>query len=347
MDIDIISDPVEFEALAPEWSLLWETTPGSTPFQSPEWQIPWWRHFGQDRLKAIVLKKNGRLAGVLPVFIMTQSAGGAGKEPALRTAFMNGTGISDYLDVLVRPDLTENATALFLEALGWIEGDWDRCDFQEIRQDSPLLRQRAPEGTAIEISPMQVCPSVALPGSKEAYLEGLNPKYRRNLRRSWRLLEKKGGAEIEAAGEDTIPEFLDALFDLHSRQWRERNQPGVLREESIRTFHREVAAAMFRKGCLRLYRLRHVGKVISALYLFAAGETTFCYLGGFDPDEEQLSPGAVIIEHAIGEAISEGRREFDFLRGNEAYKYLWGCRDRQNYRMVIRKVSSFEFRVSS
>ena len=32
----------------------------------------------------------------------------------------------------------------------------------------------------------------------------------------------------------------------------------------------------------------------------------------------------------IDAALAEGRREIHFLRGDEAYKYAWGARDRMN-----------------
>ena len=44
----------------------------------------------------------------------------------------------------------------------------------------------------------------------------------------------------------------------------------------------------------------------------------------------RLSPGAQLLDHAIRAAISEGAREFHFLRGGESYKYLWGAVDRLN-----------------
>jgi CelD/BcsL family acetyltransferase involved in cellulose biosynthesis len=44
----------------------------------------------------------------------------------------------------------------------------------------------------------------------------------------------------------------------------------------------------------------------------------------------------ILIGHAIEEAAREGARDFDFLRGQEAYKYEWGAQDRWNCRRSIR-----------
>ncbi len=336
MRIKVIESYEALQDLAPAWEKLWERCPSATPFQSPDWQLPWWRHFGAGELKTLALFDGAdreNLAGIWPLSIGPPDSGPGGPS---RTAVMNGLGVSDYLDILIAP---ESAAAGTVEAVQVLleSADWDCCDFQEIREESPLLKAAFSDGTAVEVQVMQVCPAVSLPEAKETYLAGLPRKHRRSLRRAGRLIEKRGGIAIETVGEGTVPEFLDELFDLHGERWSRRDQPGVLRGEAVRAFHREVAAAMFGKGRLRMYRMRREGKTLSVLYLFTAGRKTFCYLGGFDPAEEQLSPGAVIIGHAINEAISEGMTEFDFLRGNEAYKYLWGCRDHQNYRILIEK----------
>jgi CelD/BcsL family acetyltransferase involved in cellulose biosynthesis len=51
------------------------------------------------------------------------------------------------------------------------------------------------------------------------------------------------------------------------------------------------------------------------------------YIGGFDPRWSALSPGTLLLGHAIEQATAEGAAAFDFLRGAEAYKYRWGAID--------------------
>jgi CelD/BcsL family acetyltransferase involved in cellulose biosynthesis len=45
----------------------------------------------------------------------------------------------------------------------------------------------------------------------------------------------------------------------------------------------------------------------------------------------------------IEEAVREGARAIDFLRGREDYKYRWGAKDRETVRRRVRPdlVSSF------
>ncbi len=41
----------DLDALRREWRLLWQRCPTATPFQSPDWLIPWWRRYGDGRLR--------------------------------------------------------------------------------------------------------------------------------------------------------------------------------------------------------------------------------------------------------------------------------------------------------
>jgi CelD/BcsL family acetyltransferase involved in cellulose biosynthesis len=48
-----------------------------------------------------------------------------------------------------------------------------------------------------------------------------------------------------------------------------------------------------------------------------------------------LSLGVVLTAKAIEHAIENGRSTFDFLRGNETYKYRFGAKDTEIYRLAI------------
>jgi CelD/BcsL family acetyltransferase involved in cellulose biosynthesis len=50
-----------------------------------------------------------------------------------------------------------------------------------------------------------------------------------------------------------------------------------------------------------------------------------------------LSVGLLNKALCIREAIEEGRRAFDFLRGSERYKYDLGGTDRLLYRIAVRR----------
>ncbi|HJT16520.1 MAG TPA: GNAT family N-acetyltransferase, partial [Thermoanaerobaculia bacterium] len=102
-------------------------------------------------------------------------------------------------------------------------------------------------------------------------------------------------------------------------------------------FHRDVAAAMLDTGVLRMYAMSLDDRPIAVFYGFADASTVYYYLSGYDPELEKLSPGTLIVAHAIESAIGDGAATFDFLRGAEDYKYTWGAKDRMNKRRQLIK----------
>src|SRR5512140_231125 len=70
--VERVADISSLEALRPSWSALHARCRDATPFQSPEWLIPWWRHLGVGELYAFVAFSDAGLVGVVPMYIWTR-----------------------------------------------------------------------------------------------------------------------------------------------------------------------------------------------------------------------------------------------------------------------------------
>jgi CelD/BcsL family acetyltransferase involved in cellulose biosynthesis len=292
------------EALRPRWCVLWDGCPRATPFQGPEWLIPWTRHlFGGGDIRCGVIEDDGHLIAIAPFFTY-------GTEE--RTLSFLGAGISDYGDLLALPRREHECAELIRE---WISQQPVRCDLREIPEHSALLA-----GSEQQCS---VCPALELVNFEER----LNPKLRHDLKRARNRLVKQHEYAFECGGE----EYLYELFRLHESRWQQEEKPGVLNTAALQAFHREAASAFQQRGLLRIYVLKVDGEVRAVIYGFVAGTRFYSYLSGFDPAYGKISCGALLLRHAIEHAAAEGLLEFDFLREREAYKYLWGARDRTNY----------------
>src|SRR5918997_5980520 len=95
-ETDCLNDAGAFASLEPEWWDLWRRAPSATPFQSPAWLIPWWRHFHPGELFVVTVRCGGRLVGLAPFYIENGALG--------RRLLPVGISLSDYLDILLDPD---------------------------------------------------------------------------------------------------------------------------------------------------------------------------------------------------------------------------------------------------
>lgn len=328
-----ISSLAGLESLREEWTGLWNRCPSATPFQSPEWLIPWWRHLGTGELLVLALRHNQRLCGLLPLVIDPQ--------PSQRMMLLLGTGITDYLDGLWEIELEGHGAQVAFKHLVERQDRWDVCELQQLRPLSPLLAPVAiPQDWTDEIHLQENCPVLRLPAAVEELRQSIPHGQLGNLRYCRQRLERME-ARMETCNERNLEELLHRLFELHTARWSARGQSGMLADAAIQKFHREAASAFLQRGMLRLNGLSLAGRLAAVYYGFSHGTRTFFYLAGFDPALERLGLGTVLIGHAIEQAVQEKRQEFDFLRGREEYKYRWGAQDRPNYQRRIRQSAAF------
>jgi len=99
-------------------------------------------------------------------------------------------------------------------------------------------------------------------------------------------------------------------------------------------FFKELIDAFDRNGWLRLRALYSDGKPVSIILAFALKGRVFLYNMGFDPAYRHISPGIMAVALDIHSAISEGYEYYDFLRGDEDYKYRFGARERHTVRLM-------------
>ena len=92
-------------------------------------------------------------------------------------------------------------------------------------------------------------------------------------------------------------------------------------------------------GPARLCFLTVAGRRIAAGITFEDGDTVAYYNAGVDPDARELSPGVLLVARYLERAIAGGYRRFDFLRGNEGYKYEWGAVDEPIQRLLVRRTT--------
>jgi CelD/BcsL family acetyltransferase involved in cellulose biosynthesis len=327
--IETVESVEALEALEPEWRDVWRRDAAATPFQSPEWLLPWTKHlWGGGRLHVLAVRDGRDLVAVAPFFLW----GFGNRPPLVRLSFL-GAGVTDHLGMVADPAFEIAAARVVFEELA-ASGEWHVCELEELRPGSTLLRIEPPPGLCVRHSPCGACPVVALPRSMEQLLAGLSPKFRKNLRQAETRLRRLG-AEFRTAPAEEVPETMRALFRLHGARWHGRGERGVLAGDAVQRFHLDAAQRLASSGLLRLNIIRLAGEIVAAQYNLWRNGRLYYYLSGFDPAHARYSPGAALLAWSIRSAIEEGGVEVDFLRNREDYKYQWGARDRVSRKLLI------------
>ncbi len=95
-------------------------------------------------------------------------------------------------------------------------------------------------------------------------------------------------------------------------------------DEKMEHFFRSATLTLARAGWARLWFLDFEGAAVAAFLCIEYAGSVGLYNSGFDPARAQLAPGIVLLAHVIRDAIDRGLPTFDFLRGEEPYKYGFG-----------------------
>jgi CelD/BcsL family acetyltransferase involved in cellulose biosynthesis len=296
----------------------------ATAFQSPDWLLPWIEVFSPQKMMVVEVRCADRLVGLAPLLIYRRDS-----EHVL--AFMGG-GVSDYLDVLVDPAFEPQVVFEIVRAFLNAQEEWTVLDLTDLPSHSALLRMPFFHRSARE---HDFCSLLHLPHTREELLHLFSKRQRANLRNAYSRLERAGGGKIEIATAENLSEFLDGLFKLHTDRWSEQGQSGVLDDERVREFHSSCAPGLLQSGLLHLARLRLRNRTIAVIHSLFFHETAYCYLQGFDPKFSSLSPGTQLMFSVMNDTLARGLREFDFLRGREAYKQHWRAETNPTFRIEL------------
>ncbi len=334
MDIEPIRCIEDLTGLRGEWSDLYARALSATPFQRPEWLLPWWRRLGGGEIFSFAVRAGGRLVGLAPLFLHPWNG--------RRQVTFLGNGVSDHLGFLLDAEHAASATSAILQAIADERERWDLCDLQDLACDSTLCRVAPEAPLAHAVRPQYVCSAIALPSSWEEFHCGLPHGLRRNLRRYGEHFEGLGAITFETVRDvPALPAVFDALVELHRARWESKTGPesgdecGMIRGPAMEEFHREAAIALASRGLVRLHVMRLEQRIISVVYVWVERGRAYSYLGGFDPGLARFSPGALSLEYAIEQSLREGARVFDFLRGEESYKASWGAQKRVTERVLL------------
>jgi CelD/BcsL family acetyltransferase involved in cellulose biosynthesis len=343
--IDVIESNTDFEKIRENWDRVYADDPHAQYFLSWQWLYGYLHRRDRWFILALREKEPGSpYVAFFPLRLSTKQDPKTGI--CTDDIIMAGNHAADYTGILCDPAYEARAIegfTIFLRDQSWTHIRLDNFSGPVERHDAFVRALRGPDIGHKRISRVDtknidhaVCPVVTLPDSWEAYLETkLSSQTRQKLRRFLRQIEGDDAYRITIASAETIERDLDVLFKLWHAKWHLEKGDRI---EAIIASAREVLMDTFRSGDLRLFVLWHDERPLGAIanMLDHEKKSVLFYIAGRDEEWKTPSPGLVLHGHAIRLAISEGYRTYDFLRGNEIYKYAFGVDDRPLHCSTLR-----------
>lgn len=335
MKTQVYTDAAGFAALHQEWNPLLRDSASDTLFLTWEWQSTWWEHLGEGELYLIAVRDGGHLSGIAPLYLTTSDDG-------LKTLSVVGCrDVSDYLDLIAA---SGQEAKVYGALLDWLESDeapaWDLADLCNMPSASPthslLAEMAADRGYQVHTEVEDICPIIPLPATWDDHLSSLSKKQRHEIRRKLRRAEGSGQINWYIVNEEhDLAAEMEAFIELHQKSHVDKDE---FMDAQMKGFFHAAAQVLHEAGWLQLAFMEVNGEKAATMLNFDYQDSILVYNSGYNPHKyARLSPGIVLLSYCIQWAIELGRSKFDFLRGDEEYKYRFGAQPTEIYRLVIAK----------
>lgn len=295
------------------------------PFQSKEYQDLFKKHFVTDSRSIVVCDDTEYelMPDKRAVFV--------GMKPVL-----NNQEITDYGDII---NPTKEKIQSHIDKLK--TSGATSVQFDYVRENSVLFQTLA-RMTPFAQTQQEVAPFISLPPSWDGYLESLERTDRKELKRKWKRLDttsyKLRYFEISKKEDDV--EMFEVFIKLHKLSDYNKEQ---FMTDKMKDFFKELLSLQIPEWSQKLAFLYINEKPAAALFYFENVKEILLYNSGFDPEQKYYSAGLLLVAHLIKKSIEEHKQKFDFLRGNERYKYDLGGKDKTLFQFIFHFTKSTSF----
>jgi len=280
------------------------------PFSGPEFLATLWGNTHMDGDQLIIAEAADALTALA---IVNDTLGFVGHRDLVDYRSPLGSGSDHLIGDVVRS--LPSGTRMVLDSL---PGEAAHLLVAGFRQAGIEVAPRVHDVTAV----------LALPPTFDEYLTSIGKKDRHELRRKRRRFEMaEGSFSVQRAIADG--DIFKRFIELHRRSEGEKGTFMTPRMEQL------FSALLELPGWGVDALLTGTGDVAAAAFGYAGEDGYYLYNSAFDPALRQIAPGQVLLGAMIEHAISQGHRIFDFLKGNEAYKFRLGALERPLYEIVV------------
>ena len=288
-----------------------------------EWKKIWWNIFKSEE-KQLHFISNEKKSIIAPLI----------QQNELIT-FIGSMDLIDYQDFIYEKDFSVDYLRDLLDYC-FYELNSKIIRLESILEGSPTLnaiRQLASNTRfCIEVSGEDVAPYINLSDSWDSYLAMLTKKNRHEIKRKMRRVEmEENVTTLEITKEKDV---MSAAKDVIKLMKLDEKKEKFLTSER-EAFFKEIIKFGSKKNLVRIIITKVGDDICSGSINFRNGYTNLLYNSGYNPQYKSLSIGLINHIRNIRMCINNGVRVFDFLRGNEDYKYRLGASDKSIHTIQI------------
>ena len=322
------------------------------PLQRWEWMGTWADHFVQPgKLRVLEFSVGQHIVGFAPWFIDHRFTTGSTLQ------FLgSGKACTDHQSLLVDPDWSQSVAEA---AAAWLSGqhpdckhtgslstDWECVEWIGVDDSDVAIIEVAEQlrdaECSLDVAEGDACYAMALPASWEDYIRSRSKSGRREVRQAVRQIDEGRLKVTRVETREQLQRLWPELIRLHQSRRSEVGTDGCFDYPRFASFLSSAVTRMLDAGMLRLYFAFADDRPVAAHLAFADDQGWYYYQSGMDPNASELRPGLALFCYTLREAIADGLRTYDLMRGDESYKLRWKAS-----RIATRQIRVFNRRLSA
>jgi CelD/BcsL family acetyltransferase involved in cellulose biosynthesis len=332
LHVKLISKIEECEQYYIDWEKILDLSNPKHIFSSFDWICGWWRAFGNNHELAIILVfQNKSLVGVAPLMIR--------QNIFVRKLEFIGFDLADYNNFIIKPGEESKIVQAIFKAIFQMHHRFDIVNLANLADNKEMIsviKEYLKDKRKYYFDSLKKYPVIYLNSNYDLYYRSLSWNLREQIRRKNKSLSKLGKIEYVVAKKDSeVHDFFNHFVSLCKDRAFVRKRYSIFLDKNIISFYKTLAEKIVRKGWLHLSAL-FVNKVLVSIHLgFTFNKRFYWYVPVYNEQFRKFAPGVVHLNFLIQQSFEQKQNIFDFLRGEEQYKYRWAQDQDLSYSFLI------------
>lgn len=352
MHIDIIDQLSVFQSMRERWELVYAADPNAPFFLSWVWLSGRLKSYDEYHETWFILaaQPNEKASDYVAFFplklaVREYSTGGIYSQ-----LLMAGVSDAEHTGFICLPDYEDSVTAAFALFLQQQE-KWTVFEARNIPKvgghmnqlleyflNEDFAQQEHRHVGDLDQVDNNIAPYLTLPDDWEDYLQNaISSNTRQKIRRFLRKIESSQELHITQVDEKNLEQQLEILCNLWRSNWESRKDADHC--QHFLNYVNTTLHHCFEHQCLYLSILWRAEQPLGAIanLIDVSQKTVLFFISGRDETVKDLPVGIMLHADAIQYAIQQGFKIYDFLLGNEAYKFSLGAKERRIKVVIVQR----------
>ncbi len=319
-----------------DWNRLTELTRSPNVFATFDWFRIWCERFALDRgpgcfrPNVLVVKRGGAVVALAPLVCR--------KVSHLQFRVLEFVGEHcDYNDLVLAEASQSRSVQAITDHLAQTADQWDLVSLADLRNEEEISQIKEALMRTKLLSQVRPDPGgspyMFLETGSSGIMQKMSANGRRNLRREIEAAKRAGLRARIIEDPHNEPGLVERLAVLDRKKSVSRHVPAFI--SRYPTAFQSLINTLGPRCWLYVAVLEQREQLVSYALVFRCGRKIWGYTMAYDPLFARFSPGKILLPYLWDHGFSSGYDEFDFLSGDEPFKFRWSTGSHNKFRFVI------------